>query len=192
MKFKIGPLESESPVPPDNDWTLMKKVSICEFQIRAIPIGIITAVLIGILWTFVMPTSAFIREIRFPSTIITFTLCLLGTLIIHELIHYLFHPLNKDRNDSVIGFWPSKMFLYAQYKGEMTRGRSCIILAMPFIIISVVPLLVSIYLMRTAYWIAYTSIVNAYLSCGDLFMIIWSLRELPSGSIMKLNWWKLK
>jgi hypothetical protein len=190
MKFKIGPLDSEIE-QPDYNWKPIEKMSVWEFQLKATPIGIIAAILIGFLWSYIIPVNDFINEIKFPNTVIIFALCLIGTLIIHEILHLIVHPKYGNSEESLLGFWPSKMFLYALYKGEMNRTRTCIMLVMPFLLISIIPLLTSVIIMKTTYWIAYISILNAYLSCGDLYSIIWTLKKLPQGSIRKLNWWKV-
>ena len=179
MKFKLGPIDSDS-AQPDSNRENIKGMSVWEFQIKAIPIGIIAAIVIGFLWSFVISVNAFIGEFRFPDTVIIFTLCLIGTLIIHEFLHFIAHPRNGNPDDSVIGFWPSRLFLYAQYNGKTTRRQSCTILMMPFTIISILPLLISMVTMKTTYWIVYISILNAYLSSGDLFLTIRTLRDLPS------------
>jgi len=51
------------------------------------------------------------------------------------------------------------------------------------------PLLISSITMKTVYWIAYISIVNAFLSSGDLYLTIKTLRYLPKGSTVKFGWW---
>jgi hypothetical protein len=52
--------------------------------------------------------------------------------------------------------------------GELGRGRFMAILLMPFLIISIVPLLFAIVGRFATGWLAFVSCLNALLACGDM------------------------
>ena len=60
---------------------------------------------------------------------------------------------------------------------------------MPFVIISVVPLVFAAITQTTSFWVAYISILNALLACGDILAAIMTMRLLPNGAIVRTKGW---
>ena len=77
------------------------------------------------------------------------------------------------------------MFLYATYDGELTRSRWLAILLTPFVVISIVPLVVAGVAQVAKVWVAYISVVNAYLASGDILAAGWFLFELPADAVVR-------
>jgi hypothetical protein len=150
----------------------------------ALPIGIAAAAVFAFLWVTITPLG---REWRtlFPLPVIGFAACLVGVLVVHELLHTAVHPMAGLSRHSVLGFWPSRMFLYATYDGELTRNRCVAILLTPFVVISIVPLVVAGMAQMANVWVAYISIVNAYLSCGDILGAGEVLLEIPANAVVR-------
>lgn len=91
---------------------------------------------------------------------------------------------------SILGFWPSRVLFYAHYDGEMTRNRFIAILLMPFVVISVVPLLVSAVAQVTSGWVAYISAFNALLACGDMLGAGMVVFQIPATAIVRNQGWR--
>ena len=189
MRFRLGPLPEAPDFTPDNSWTLVREPTMGGFQLRAIPIAVVTTVLLAVLWIMLTPVRHAIGAHTFPLPIFNFVGCLLGVLVIHELIHASFHPKVGISEDTVIGFWPSRMFIYTIYVGELTRSRCLAILVMPFIMISVVPLVFAAITQTASFWVAYISILNGLLACGDILAAIMTVRLLPNGAITRTKGW---
>jgi hypothetical protein len=189
MKFKIGPFEDECEFSQDNNWIALREFSISYFQIRAIPIGILNMALFALLWARYTPITKLFGTVSFPFIIFQNLAILIGVLVTHELIHAFMHPNYGFSKQTVIRLWPAKMFVCAYYLGEITKNRSIIIQIMPLIIISIIPLIIAIITQISPIWLAYMSIVNALVACGDILAIIMTMRELPNGSIIRTTGW---
>jgi hypothetical protein len=146
-------------------------------QCFAVPLGIIACVIVGALWCFLTP----LRNASFDS-LGTLFIALIALMPIHELIHAAVHPGSGMSDDSILGFWPSRLLLYAHYVRELSRTRFIVILLMPLLVISFVPLLACALTGRSSVLLAFTSIVNALGACGDIFAIGLLLFQVPSDA----------
>jgi hypothetical protein len=189
MKIKIGSFNDDVESSPDKKWIPLREFSIKYFQVRAIPIGIISLVLFTLFWLNYTSVIKYLDNISFPFMILQNLTILIGVIIIHELIHVFFHPKFGFSKRSMIQIWPEKMFICAYYLGEITKSRSMIIQIMPFTILSIIPLIIAIITQISPIWLAYMSIVNALIACGDILAIILTMRELPSGAIIRSTGW---
>jgi hypothetical protein len=189
MIFRLGPLPESPEFIPDDTWTLLGEPSLWGFQLRAIPIAVVTTVLLAVLWMMFTPVRHVIGALTFPLPISNFIVCLLGVIVIHELIHASAHPKIGFSENTVIGFWPSRMFIYTIYVGELTKNRCLAILVLPFVIISVVPLIFATMTQTISFWVAYISILNALLACGDILAAIMTIRHFPNGAIIRTKGW---
>jgi hypothetical protein len=189
MIFRLGPLPESPEFIPDDTWTLLGEPSLWGFQLRAIPIAVVTTVLLAVLWMMFTPVRHVIGALTFPLPISNFIVCLLGVIVIHELIHASAHPKIGFSENTVIGFWPSRMFIYTIYVGELTKNRCLAILVLPFVIISIVPLIFATMTQTISFWVAYISILNALLACGDILAAIMTIRHFPNGAIIRTKGW---
>jgi hypothetical protein len=140
MTFRLGPLPESPEFTPDDSWILLREPSLMGFQLRAIPIAVVTTVVLVVLWIVLTPIVHVLGTLTFPLPIYKFIVCLLGVIVIHELIHASVHPKIGISTNTVIGLWPSRMFIYTVYVGELTKNRCLAILIMPFTVISVASL----------------------------------------------------
>ncbi|MFH0990660.1 MAG: DUF3267 domain-containing protein [bacterium] len=189
MIFKLGPLPESPEFTPDDSWILLREASLWGFQLRAIPIAIVTTIFLAVLWIILTPVGHVLGTLTFPLPISKFTLCLVGVIVIHELIHAFVHPKIGISENTVIGFWPSRMFIYTIYVGELTKNRCLAILIMPFIVISLIPLVFAAITQITSFWVAYISILNALLACGDILAAIMTIRHFPNAAIIRTKGW---
>jgi hypothetical protein len=189
MIFKFGPFPDAPEFTPDDSWILLSEPSPWGFQLRAIPIAVITTAILASLWIVLTPVWHVIATMTFPLPISKFIACLVGVLVTHEIIHTLAHPKVGISDKTLIGFWPSRMFVYAMYVGELSRSRCLTILIMPFFIISIIPLVFAAITQLTSFWIAYISILNGLLACGDILAVSMTIRLLPNDAIIRTKGW---
>ena len=189
MIFKLGPLPESPEFTPDGNWILLREPSLLGFQVRAIPIAIVTTALLAVFWIILTPIKHVVGTLTFPLPISKFIVCLLGVVIVHELIHASVHPKIGISENTVIGFWPLRMFIYTIYVGELTRNRCVAILITPFTVISVIPLIFATIVQMTSFWVAYISILNGLLACGDILAAIMTIRYFPNGAIIRTKGW---
>ena len=111
-------------------------------------------------------------------------------VVLHELIHAAVHPKSGRSDRSILGFWPSRLLFYAHYDGELTRDRFIAILAMPTLVITLLPLAVAMATSSSHELAAWVSKWNAFFACGDLFGIILLLFQVQSRAICRNQGWK--
>ena len=189
MILKYGPLPEQPEFVPDDRWFLVREPSLPGFQLRAIPIALVTIALLAALWIVLTPIMQIVNRLTFPLRVFNFILCLLGVIVVHELIHVSIHPKIGSTKDSVIGLWPSRMFIYTIYIGELSKNRCLAILIMPFVALSILPLVFAAMTGVISFWAAYISIVNGFLASGDLLAAFMTIRQFPKGAIIRTKGW---
>jgi hypothetical protein len=187
MKFHFGKIPDAVDFSPEKEnWTSLKEPTPWLVQLLALPIGLALAALFLHLWVHLAP--AIIHNL---STILnSIFIGIPFTIIIHELIHTLAHPQNGRSDNTILGFWPSKMVFYAHYGGILSKQRFITILVLPFIFISILPLILCIFFSIDSYFLMFVSVFNALCSCVDLLGVIIIFFQVPSAAIMRNKVWK--
>ena len=180
MRFHLGAKPSSPDFVPDPSWRLLRAPPPRLRNLLALPVGIVAAVVVAVLWFLVTP----LRDITPAMSLPAFLLSFAGLVVVHELIHALAHPMAGRSPHSILGFWPSVGF-YAHYDGELSRNRLVAILLMPLLIISIVPLLVSAVTQVSSGWAAFVSAFNAFCSCADMLEAGLVLFQIPATGIVR-------
>lgn len=185
MRFHWGSLPEYGDFQPDSAWQSFDDngESIWLWQFKALPIAIMNVVIIVLIWIVLTPVEGLLREITFPLPIVGFLVCLLSVLATHELLHALAHPRAGLSARTTIGFWPSRMLLYATYGGELSRNRYVAILLVPTVVISFVPIFVAILAQAYNIWLVYITVLNAFLASGDILATRIML-QLPANAVI--------
>ena len=186
MRFHLGEIPDSPDFIPDESWQLCedKSLSVWAWQLKALPIAIFNMAIILLAWFLLIDLRSLLQNISFPLPVGIYLPCLIGILAIHELIHAAAHPKAGMSKRTTIGFWPSRMFLYAFYDGELTRERFLVILALPLIILSILPILIASILDINKFILVYITTLNAFLACGDMLAISETLK-IPAGAIIR-------
>src|SRR4029078_11250383 len=159
----LGAIPSSPDFVPDASWRSLRQASApWRENLFALPIGVVAAAVVAVLWFLVTPLSDITPAMSLP----TFLLLFAGLVVVHELIHALVHPMAGLSPRSILGFWASLGF-YAHYDGEMSLNRLVAILLMPLLILSIVPLLLSAVTQVACGWVAFVSALNALGACVD-------------------------
>lgn len=189
MKFKFNGIP-ENPLfePEQQGWTAMKEPSPWVLQAFGLPVGIIAAGCIGALWwAFVDIDFKAVQDLPLPLAFIL--ICVL-MIVIHEIVHMLAHPGAGMSSDTIMGFWPAKMLFFAHWDAELTRKRFLTILVMPFVVLSVLPLLVGIALGSAHPYVAAFTLMNALAACCDLLGVALVLAGVPRNAKVRNKGWK--
>ena len=189
MKFHLGEAPKTADFTDASKWTLVTMPEIRRWQLMALPVAIINMGLVAALWLLLTPAIEQFGTISFPLPILNFVLCLVGVLIVHEFIHAFMHPSGGLSKQSIIGFYPSRMLLYSIYNGEVNRNRFLVTLMMPFIIISFVPIILSVAFQSFSFWLAYITVLNAFVAAGDILETVTILKQVPKDSKIRRNGW---
>lgn len=189
MRFLLGNAPETDKQPDETEWTKVSMPEVHRWQLMAFPVALVNMVIVAGLWLLLTPAADGIRSVHFPLPVIGFVVCLLGVLIVHEFIHSWAHPKVGFSRNSTIGFFPSRMLLYCVYNGDVSRTRFLVILAMPFVCISLIPMLISAATHTFSFWLAYVTILNAFVSAGDALEIATVVRKVPRSATIRRNGW---
>lgn len=191
MQFQIGAIPETPNFLPEASWKALREPTPWAMQCFALPLGIIAGAIVGALWWFLTP----LRNASVDS-LAALLVALIALMPIHELVHAAVHPSSGMSDDSILGFWPSRLLFYAHYRGELSRTWFIVILLMPLLVISFVPLLACVLAGRSSGLLAFISSVNALGACGDIFGVGLLLFQVPSdGKIRNQGWrtfWKMR
>lgn len=197
MRFCIG-------VPPPNDdfqperdgWTRFREPPMLVFWLYALPVAAVTLVGLLVAIGSVGDTSATI-VIR-TAGVTGWQLALAAFLIIlaffvvllaHESAHLLMHPKQGRSRDSIIGVWPRAFVFYAFYDNEISRNRFLVMVAFPFVLLSVCPVLLFWIIGKVLLWLVFVALINGIGSCFDLLVIVMVLAQVPSNALIRNKGW---
>ncbi len=192
MKFHFGAIP-EDDFEPDDSWRALREPGPLLMQLFAFPIAIALLAIFAFLWKrFVAMEPLPIRQEHSMlfglAAIASFPLL----IIVHELFHAAAHPGYGRHPATIIGAWPVKLMFYAHYCGELKRNQFLLIFAMPFLAISVLPLVIAAVgilpppLASVAAWF---SIWNGLFACGDVFCFFLVLSQIPPNAIVRNKGW---
>src|SRR5262245_56828887 len=187
MRFHFGAIPASPDFVPDAWWRSLRQAPSPMLEnLLALPIGVVAAAIVAVLWFLVTPLS----DILPAMSLQTFLLLFAGLVVVHELIHALVHPMAGLSLHSILGFWASLGF-YAHYDGEMSRNRLVACLLMPLLVLSIVPLLVSAVTRVSSTWVAFVSAFNALCACVDLLLAGSVLFQIPATAIVRFKSWRI-
>jgi len=185
MRFHFGPIPASPDFLPDDSWKMLKEPSVWLLQLIALPIGILTALCVLFFWSKIVSA-----DFGIAPSIPTFVLTIIGTIVVHELVHAIAHPGMGWASHSVLGFWPAKLIAYAHYHGELTRNRFIAILLMPLVILSFLPIIMTSFTHATYDWIVISSVFNAFSACVDMLGAGMIFYQIPATAIVRNQEWK--
>lgn len=193
MKLHFGPPPDDAAL--DDSWKGIHEPSPMMMQIYAAPIAIVFGVVFYSLWHAFVPMHVFSPQSKLLQIGMLVSFPFL--IAVHELLHAAVFPGWGLGTKSVIGVWVSKLMFYAHFNGPISRNRFLLVFAMPFLVISVLPLtiaLTGVVPPSIATIAAWFSIWNALFACGDAFGFFLILSQVPRNSFVQnkgwLSFWK--
>lgn len=185
MRFKIGPVPENADFDPvKENWSGIKEPDPVQLQIIAIPVMVLTAVILILLLTWTTPIT--FDELVTPLFLVAFLII----IPVHELLHAAFNPHAGLSEQTTIGFWPAKFLFYSYYEGAMSRNRFIISLASPFIFLSLAPILLNVVLQSKHPLWGVVTFANGIASSGDLIGIALAWSQIPRAATVKNKGWK--
>ena len=119
----------------------------------------------------------------------------IGIIAAHELIHALGCPRFGLTSMTVIGVWPSRLLFYAGHLEAMPAWHYVLYASAPFLVLSLLPMLVAYWVESTAMLCAVVSVVNALFCGGDLMIIACVVTQMPLRALVQnegwSTWWKV-
>jgi len=213
MQFNIGPIpQAREFYPEEGCWNRLREPGPGMMQLLALPVALTVGAFLGLASHHLgvldfetllpgPPDDLGEGSARLVLTLLGLLLALLHLLgvilliiLVHEGIHLLTHPGQGRRRDSILGLWPRRLLVYAHWDGELTRNRFLLILAAPFVCISLLPLAaVGLGLLESS-WIGTISLFNGLAACGDVLGVIMIGTQVPASAIVRnkgyYTWWR--
>ncbi|PIA73744.1 hypothetical protein CDR19_06175 [Ectopseudomonas toyotomiensis] len=185
VRLRIGSIPvNENFDPLAGNWTPCKepKPWVSTWLI-AVPLSLLLAVSFAVMLFRLTPID--LQGLTFYKLLLLYT----GLVITHEAIHAIMQPDRGTSALTTLGFWPSHLVFYAHYDGERSRANFLFGLVSPFLLLSVVPMLLAIAFQTNAWWVGALILGNAVASSVDLFGFFAVLLGTPKNSQVINNGW---
>ncbi len=195
--FKTAPQRSMS----DGHWTLItnnKKMLNLATIMCILFISIFLLMLkLGMVvanWTLVFFDENIYSQINILENMLFNTLfCLIFTallIILHESLHIIVLPGSffSDKNY----LYMKKGIINVDHDGEMRKGRYLLTLFMPFLVLSILPFIIAVYINNDFSIILTTiSMINLIVSCFDIANLIICLINVPNNTVIDKYHYKM-
>jgi hypothetical protein len=201
MRFVLGPPPDADDFHPDESgWRKLREPSSYALIAVGSLIGVPVGIAFAYLWSQVQvqPISIQLNLSLFGSWAPVAVLVMLPLLAlaffllliaIHELLHALACPKYGLSRETVIGVWPSRLMPYAGHLGEMPCWRYLVMALAPFLVLSVLPLLIAAFVERTPSTLALLSTVNALCCGGDFVLVAVIASQIPLRAAVRNKGW---
>jgi hypothetical protein len=197
MLFHIGPIPPNPEFHPEKGgWQKIRELPFILFLLLALPIAVLIAIGVFAALSTIEDPSA--RIVIRPGSLNWMSVTkaaffgitgFLALILVHEAIHVLGYPGMGSSQETIVGVWPSRGLAYAYYGGEIARSQFILMLALPFLTLTVLPLVVCMITQRVPFWVAFVALVNGIGSCMDLLVIVYVLVMTPRDAILRNNGW---
>lgn len=200
MRFHLGPIpQDEGFDPAAEGWTRLREPSAAALMLPAVPLGVAMAALVVWIWSLIVPLSELGLDDGGFSTTITLldllrgTLYLMGFVLLHELLHAVPVMLTGLWDDLVIGFWPRHFVPYFATLGAVPRNVQLVSGSLPFVSLTLLPLLIVAWMPVHGLWLIALSTLNAAACGADLIVFLLYARQMPSAAMVRnqgySTWW---
>ena len=180
MLFRLGP-------PPDSltdsefatgEWRRVPRPPLWAVHVLSLPAGALMALLVLVAWILLTPPFDLVFESSDKVTVAIASVILLGLVL--QISTYPRMGLSKQ---SVFGLWPSRLTLYTAHTSQLTKRQSIATLLLPFMVLSILPLLFVIVFRTSSGWLIFGSCLAAGVHGINVFLALPVLR-LPSKCVI--------
>lgn len=181
VRFRLGPPpNSLSDAELDSgQWQRVPFPPLWAIRLLAIPVGALTAFLLLLAWARFTPHF----EVSFaPFPKILVALILIG--VVGIAIQVSASPGLGLTENSIVGFWPSRMLPYTSYLLKQKASHFVAALSLPFVALAFLPLLVFSALHVSSGWVIFVSCFSAASFGLNVFLAVWLVIRLPNGSFI--------
>jgi hypothetical protein len=200
MQLHLGPPPNSPDFAPEQDgWTALREPSPTMLNFIAGPVGIAAAALVALGWSQT-PTAVQFHVsgnslTSIPVISASVLLGFIALVAVHEMVHALGYPRCGWTPATIIGLWPTHMLFYAAYLDHLGRNRLLLVYVLPFLVISLLPLIVCASLKINSPPLMAISVINALFCGGDFTCFALILWQVPSNAQVRnqgwATWWKV-
>lgn len=201
MRFHLGPPPTSDDFHPDTTgWKSIREPSALLLNVLGSVLAFPLVAMTIYCWSFI-PLEPFLIHINQGTAGVSGAVLNLAIpvallmaivvplILVHELIHALACPRLGSTRDTIIGLWPSRLLPYATYLPQLPCWRFLVVAAMPFCLLSILPLAAGLFWNEVPFLLAAISIINALLSGGDLLIILVIIWHIPLSATLRNQGW---
>jgi Putative zincin peptidase len=145
---------------------------------KALGFGLLMGFCVAVTWRLLDTNTL---PIGVP-TAFEFIVVLLVLTVVHEALHLLGFPGFGFDGHSACGVWPKGGSPFAQYLRPVSRNRFIFFTATPFVVLSLMPLVVKALGYPVSHLIAWTSVINSVGAGSDLLACALLLKDVPKNA----------
>jgi hypothetical protein len=197
MRFHVGKVDPNPGFDPgQGDWRKIREPGMGWYYLLGLPLAAVTVGCLSVAIAAagkashpIVIRTANVSLARVAGVLLLAIGGFVALLVVHEGIHLLAHPGNGRSRDSIVGVWPSRAVFYAHYDGEISRNRFILMVALPFLALSVAPVAL-FWAVGTVYlWLVFVVLLNGIASCFDLLVIAICLAQVPARAVLRNRGW---
>jgi hypothetical protein len=185
MRFHLGAIPASDNADWSAGWKPLREPHVGVFFVAGLLIGGILCALVVALWIQFTPITT-----NPAANPVLLSICLAAIIPVHELLHAVVHPQFGFSPKTIVGCWPRWMLCYAHYEGPLSRRRLLAVLAMPSIVLTVLPLLACSLFDYGSVTLGFISAMNALAAGGDALAISLFVAQVPPGGTIQNNGWR--
>lgn len=198
MRLRIGPVPDDPAFhPEEGGWQKLKTPSFCLLLLLSLPLSLLTTTGVLLVWAALArahATDANLQVVVTPRRLLVSAAATAALVVVHELLHVAALPRCGLTSGTIVGLWPEKLAPYVAYQGELPRNRFILLGLMPFLVLSVLPMLVGMLCGWMPWWAVLLSAVNAFIASGDLINTALLLSQTPPSATVRNKgvetWWR--
>lgn len=183
MRFVFGEIP-KNPHYSVQDYERLKEPEKSSFMAIAGILQIVLWTILFFCWRALIPElSTYFTQ----TSLLGYLMILLIIFPLHEIFHAMVYPL-KEHRLIVFGIWPKMGVCYAMYEGKLTRNRWLLVYGMPFMLITLAPIIINLHFTLPS-WLIIASILNAGFAAGDIAAIAMICHQVPRHAVILQNGW---
>jgi hypothetical protein len=181
MRLVLGPPPntiSESEVV-EGKWRRLAQPPLWALHLISLPLGIAVGLVMLSAWVAFTPRFTVGDGPLSPVVPITLLVLLAG-----PLFQLTAHPHLGFSAKSLLGLWPSRVTIYTSYSGKLAKSRYVLQLVLPFLLLSVVPLVAVVIIQVQSGWLVFVSCSAALVYGTNGVLALAAAIQLPAGSVV--------
>ncbi len=198
MKIRLGPVPGDPNFrPEEGPWRKLKEPAFGRLLLLSIPLATLVTAAMLAAWGALARAHSSVAGgaiVLGPAQLLAGFASVAALILAHELAHAVSLPGFGLTTATTLGFWPKAVTPYVTYRGELSRIRHIAVGLMPFLLLSIAPLLAAAVTGWTPGWAVALTTLNALFSSGDLIGTAALMAQTPRSSIVRNQgletWWR--
>lgn len=143
-------------------------------------VGALAALCTALIWHTCIPSSLPLGAPSWESIVLVMIALVFG----HEAFHLAGFPKFGLAPDTVVGIWPEFGSPYVQHLAPMKRNRFLLSVSLPFVAITIVPILLSLHFSAHVDHLSWISVLNSIGAGSDIVVFAKLVISVPTKSFV--------